>query len=506
MAESGNDVGLRVTVVTVTYNSGRILPDMLASLPKTVPVVVVDNGSDDANLVSEIAHGAGARFVGNKANLGFGKACNLGADLAGTEFVFFANPDVILHSGAVEELLLAADRYPSASAFNPAMDSKPGREIFRRSSVLVPRKEWMQRGWPREDTEVVVLSGAALFVRKACFELVGGFDKNIFLYHEDDDLSLRLRRRCGPVMFARAARARHWGGRSSPRTAATAALKGWHMGQSRVYAARKHDVPWAFHKALASALLQILSPVTVLSARKRSKQMAFLKGVLGLALEGGVPDATTTMINKPIPPGWKIRRELSRVVRQVTSFPGFLRDRFLTTPYNDHVVNRRCVVIGDRESTPSKVAIYVMYPKFGLLESHLAAVVCIVNAGYSPLVVTNLPLRKEELERLRSHGLESDGQKESRIRLWRIQGRDTASLRSPSVTGAAGVVERLHVVSRTQGRRLDNTGGEPRGQSGRSGGFCFPQTRRRRHGRHVCVGPPVLGHEKSPLFFLCIAD
>ena len=291
MAESGSDIGLRVTVVTVTYNSGRILPDMLASLPKAIPVIVVDNGSDDSALVAEIAHCAGGRFVGNKANLGFGRACNLGADLAKTEFVFFVNPDVTLHTDAVEGLLLAADRYPSASAFNPAMDSKRGREMFRRSSVLVPRNEWMQRGWPRGDSEVVVLSGAALLVRKACFDLIGGFDTNIFLYHEDDDLSIRLRKECGPVMFIRAARVQHSSGHSSPRTADIAALKAWHMGQSRVYAARKHDVPWAFHKALASAFLQIVSPLTVFSARKRSKHIAFLKGVLGLALKGNVPDA-----------------------------------------------------------------------------------------------------------------------------------------------------------------------------------------------------------------------
>lgn len=403
MAESGNDIGLRVTVVTVTYNSGRILPDMLASLPKAVPVLVVDNGSDDADLVAKIARSAGARFVGNKANLGFGRACNLGAGLAKTEFVFFVNPDVTLHSDAVEELLLAADRYPSASAFNPAMDSKRGREMFRRSSVLVPRNEWMQRGWPRGDSEVVVLSGAALLVRKACFDLVGGFDINIFLYHEDDDLSLRLRKKCGPVMFIRAARVRHSSGRSSPRTADIAALKAWHMGQSRVYVARKHDVPRAFHGALASAFLQIISPLTVLSVRKRAKHIAFLKGVLGLAPKGRAPDTTDTMINRPIPAGWKMRRELLRVGRQVTSMPGYIRDYFFTTPYNDNVLNRRITIVGNREPTHSKVAIYVIYPKLGILGSHLAAVKCIANAGYSPLVVSNLPLRKEEIERLRPH-------------------------------------------------------------------------------------------------------
>ena len=202
-----------------------------------------------------------------------------------TEFVFFVNPDVTLHSNTIEELVIAADRYPTASAFNPAMESRRGKELFRRSSVVVPRKEWMRKGWPDGDTEVMVLSGAALLVRKSCFDLVGGFDRNIYLYHEDDDLSLRLRERCGPVMFIRAARVRHLGSRSSPSTTEVVVLKAWHMGQSRVYATRKHHVPWAFAKALGSASLQVVFSLAVFSPRKRSKQIAFLKGVLGLSLE-----------------------------------------------------------------------------------------------------------------------------------------------------------------------------------------------------------------------------
>ena len=400
--ESDTDDGSRVTVVTVTYNSGHILPGMLSSVPKTVPVLVVDNGSADADLVAEIASSAGVRFVGNKLNLGFGKACNLGADLANTEFVFFVNPDVTLHSHTIEELLLAADRYPAASAFNPAMESRRGRELFRRSSVVVPRKEWMRKGWPDSDTEVKVLSGAALLVRKTCFDLIGGFDRNIHLYHEDDDLSLRLRKRCGPVMFIRAARVQHLGGRSSPSTTEIVVLKAWNMGQSRVYATRKHDVSWAFTKALGSASLQLAFSLAAFSIRKRSKQIAFLKGVLGLSLEDGTSSKAVPMINRPIPEGWKIRRELRRLLRQAVSVPGNLRDYFLATAYNDLVMNRRLTIIGDRESTPTRVAVYVIYPKFGVLLSHFAAIEYLTRAGYSPLVVVNLPLRKKEIEDLQS--------------------------------------------------------------------------------------------------------
>ena len=37
------------------------------------------------------------------------------------------------------------------------------------------------------------MGGAAIFIKKETFIKVGGFDEKIFLYHEDDDLSLRLK-------------------------------------------------------------------------------------------------------------------------------------------------------------------------------------------------------------------------------------------------------------------------------------------------------------------------
>ena len=150
------------------------------------------------------------------------------------------------------------------------------------SSAAAPsgRREWLPRGWPSADREVPVLSGAALFVRRADFEAVGGFDPQIFLYHEDDDLSLRLSAERGPLVFVRDALVRHQGGRSSARSPAVAALKARAGHGSRVYAARKHGLPLARSRVIGSALLQLASPLTWISPRKRAKQTAFLRGVL----------------------------------------------------------------------------------------------------------------------------------------------------------------------------------------------------------------------------------
>jgi N-acetylglucosaminyl-diphospho-decaprenol L-rhamnosyltransferase len=275
------DTAPRTTVITVSYNSMAVLPAMLASVPQDVPVVMVDNSaSDDDSALQDLAQGRGATVLRNADNHGFGVACNQGANLAETEFLLFLNPDAQLQPGAIAEMEAAMDRYPQASAMNPRITEADGDPYFKRRSVLLPRKDHMPRGWPEADTEVTVLSGAALFVRRAAFKSVGGFDPQIFLYHEDDDLSLRLRAECGPLMFIRAASVRHIGGSSSVRSAQGAAFKAFHMGQSRVYAMRKHGWHLARARAGLGALGQVILPQNWISRRKIAKQWAFLRGVL----------------------------------------------------------------------------------------------------------------------------------------------------------------------------------------------------------------------------------
>ncbi len=273
---SGNEV----IIVSVCFNSSGVLPAMLASAPPGVPVVLVDNASADAAAIEKIAAAHGAQLIRNTRNRGFGAACNQGAAAADSEFILFLNPDATLAPGAVEALVGAAARYPKAVAMNPRIEDGRSRPRFKHYSVLLPFAARLPRGWPPADCEVPVLTGSALFVRRADFEAVGGFDPAIFLFHEDDDLSLRLKDERGPLMFIRDALVRHQGGRSSARSPEVAALKAWHMGQSRVYAARKHGRPLAFSRALASALAQAASPFAWFSRRKRAKQLAFLKGVM----------------------------------------------------------------------------------------------------------------------------------------------------------------------------------------------------------------------------------
>ena len=269
-----------VTIVTVTYNSMAVLPNMLKSIPKETEIIIVDNASSDAAELKRLAENSNATLIFNKKNKGFGEACNQGAAIAKTEFIFFLNPDARIENSTLIELEKAAKDNPNALAMNPKIVKSNGKPYFKRRSHLIDRASWMGRGWPIGNCLVNILSGAALFIRTQAFYAVGGWDENIFLYHEEDDLCLRLKGLGGDLLFVHDARVQHIRGASSPPSKEGSYFKGWHMGRSRVYATRKHNRPFPRSIALVESILQICSPLSIISSRKRSKNWGYLKGVI----------------------------------------------------------------------------------------------------------------------------------------------------------------------------------------------------------------------------------
>lgn len=274
--QGGATAAALVTIVTVSYKSDAVLPAMLASVPDGVRVIVVDNAAQDGSALQDLAQAHGASLIALDANKGFGVACNIGAAEARTDFVLFLNPDSVLGEGALEALIAAAVRHPQAGAFNPRITHENGSVHFKRRSNLLPRRDWLPRRWPEIEGEVPVLVGSAIFISRCNFEAVGGFDPLIFLYYEDDDLSLRLRTTCGPLIFVPSAQVMHMGGASSGRSVTVARIKGHHLGRSRVYTSVKHGVAWGRSRALLEAALDAVSPLVLVSARKRAKAWARL--------------------------------------------------------------------------------------------------------------------------------------------------------------------------------------------------------------------------------------
>lgn len=250
-----------ITAIIVAYNSTTALPGCLAALRDNgvAKIVIVDNGSSDNVAAWLDMHAPHVKLVRHTQNQGFGRAMNAGVAAATTEWCLLINPDARLEVGAVDTLLPVARAYPDAALFGPAIFEKgETTPIF---SARAPLSYFLPNPSgtctvPTGPASTPFISGACMLVRRADFLQLGGFDPNIFLYYEDDDLCRRFSEaRLGPV-YVPSARVHHAGGKSSTPRPGLAHLVKWHQTWSRLYVARKYGLRHAAPRRILPLLLR----------------------------------------------------------------------------------------------------------------------------------------------------------------------------------------------------------------------------------------------------------
>lgn len=237
-------LGSPVTAIVVAFDSAHALPACLGALAaEDVPAIVVDNASADDS--AAIAEGHGVRVVRNARNEGYGRANNIGVRAAETEFVLIVNPDCIVEKGAVAALLDAARRYPDAALFAPQIVEPDGRVFFQPRSLLSPYLHNRQgrRVLPEGEACAPFFSGACFLIRREVFLALGGFDENIFLFYEDDDLCRRVADSGAALVYVPQALVRHGRGRSSGDKPGRVFTSRWHQAWSKAYVSRKYGLP-----------------------------------------------------------------------------------------------------------------------------------------------------------------------------------------------------------------------------------------------------------------------
>lgn len=180
---------MKFDIVIVTYNSKKWMENCINSIEKQknfelkdINLFIVDNGSKDGTL-EYIEKRAKASKLGKielvitGKNLGFGKANNYGFEKGESEYVFFLNPDTELMEDTMYEL--KKDIENSNEEFGMWECRQKPYEHPKMYDILTGETTWA--------------SGACFVAKREIFKLVGGFDKKIFMYAEDVDLSWNVR-------------------------------------------------------------------------------------------------------------------------------------------------------------------------------------------------------------------------------------------------------------------------------------------------------------------------
>lgn len=198
-----------LSVLIVAWNSreelARTLPALLPELDEGDELIVVDNDSEDGTPDAVLGLAPQARVVQTGDNLGFAGGCNAGAAEARGDLLVVLNPDAAPLPGFGEAIRRPWVQDCGWAAWQALVADGGGTRINSAGNpVHFTGIVWAGgHGRPIADAppagEVAALSGACLAIPRRTWKEVGGFPERFFLYHEDVDLSLRLRLRGGTL-------------------------------------------------------------------------------------------------------------------------------------------------------------------------------------------------------------------------------------------------------------------------------------------------------------------
>lgn len=238
------DVGVQraldeTTVIVVAYNSAAVIESCLAPFRLARAVVVVDNASADDSAARAARACPQARIVRNAENVGYGRAVNRAMALVETPFALHLNPDAVLSPETLARLHAAAEAAgPGAAVVAPVLYTPQGKPELRLMGPGEANHAPVD-DVPEGDFCAWFATGAVWLVRAAAWRALGGFDENIFLYHEDLDFCRRVRARGDIIVVVPEARGMHLISRSTPPSARIRWRKEWNIVWGHLYLEQK---------------------------------------------------------------------------------------------------------------------------------------------------------------------------------------------------------------------------------------------------------------------------
>lgn len=211
--------GATVSVVLVNWNSAQDCMECIVAIAREetrardLEFIIVDNASElPVDGILALANdGLNVKVLPQTTNLGFGRACNVGAQHSSGQFLLFVNPDILPTGGLIDGMLgqLASDpgvgcigvrhEFPDGS-LQWSTDDLPSlaNDVLHLSPLhLLPgfrQSARKYRRWSAHDNDADVgwVNGACFMMPAAVFQDVGGFDERFFLFAEELDLCHRV--------------------------------------------------------------------------------------------------------------------------------------------------------------------------------------------------------------------------------------------------------------------------------------------------------------------------
>jgi len=220
-----------LTIIIVTIKSQNIIDECLKSIGPEVKKIVVENSTNQnfGKYLKENYKNIECYVTGE--NLGMGSANNIGINKSKTRYVMILNPDTRLNSETLSQIFKISKDLEFA-ILTPISDNinYPNYKIYKQYS--------------RQDQdlfEVDQIDGYSMILDKNQFNN-DFFDEKIFMYLENDDLCLRIKKKNKKIFVYRNSLISHLGAKTVDQKYFNELefSRNWHWNWSKFYFKKKH--------------------------------------------------------------------------------------------------------------------------------------------------------------------------------------------------------------------------------------------------------------------------
>lgn len=205
------------SIIIVNHNTADLLARCLHSIRSQVgydpEVILVDNASQDNSL--EVTKGflPWLKVIANEQNLGFAKANNQALKISNGKYIYFLNPDTELKQGALDAIIEFMESNTEVGLAGTRIENPDGspQSSFEKH---YPGQRHSRGELSGLKGNIAWVLGASMIARHSVLKELGGFDEGFFLYGEDLDLCLSVRKADWKIGYIPNSVVVHWGGQS----------------------------------------------------------------------------------------------------------------------------------------------------------------------------------------------------------------------------------------------------------------------------------------------------
>ncbi len=253
-------MNIELSIITVNYNGLKDTCALIDTIPfdeYSLEVIVVDNASkeDEASVIAE--RYPQVKVIRSDKNLGFAGGNNLGIKAAQGKYLFFINNDTVLFRGEKQEvrdkkiLQPLIDRLESSDTIGMvcpkirfAWDDAPIQFAgytplttitMRNRSIGFGEKD---NGQYDTSHSTPYAHGAAMMVKREAIERAGMMPEDYFLYYEELDWSMMIRRAGYEIWYEPAVTIYH---KESQTTGQNSPLRTYYITRNRLLFVQRNN-------------------------------------------------------------------------------------------------------------------------------------------------------------------------------------------------------------------------------------------------------------------------